>query len=262
MDRRPFNNWGRYILKNSDRRSSTQAKQPCSAKWIEKYALKRGKPCFCGQTYCFLWSGSPCPPVCVSIFGRHMQGPVLRWQNIKTTLWDTFWDIVGHCEIIWNISRHYKTLWCRVRYCLTFRDIVKHCVSAYLWDICRAQFSWRRIFKTPFQLCFVTQNEFCHLQKTLMNRIYIAEWNLKIFHQKESFCKNVISKIIFGRIFANYPGQNWAVEQFSKTMLTRDPRQRVSNHSSFEGRGEFLGKPHNKNYIVYLEGSLSFFVHI
>ena len=99
--------------------------------------------------YCFLWSGNPpLPPVCVSIFGRHMQRPVLRWQNIKTTLWDTFWDIVGHCEIFWNILRHYKTLRCNVRYCLTFRDIVKHHVSAYLWDICRAKASGGRISKT------------------------------------------------------------------------------------------------------------------
>ena len=210
--------------------------------------------------FSLIWKSLP------SCMCQHIWETYAGTNSSLTEYWNhivgSFWDIVGHCEIIWNISRHYKTFWCGVRYCLTFRDIVKHYVSANLWDICRAKFSWRRIFKTPFQLGFSTQNEFCHLQKTLMNRIYIAEWNLKIFHQKESFCKNVISKIIFGRIFANYPGQNWAVEQFSKTMLTRDPRQRVSNHSSFEGRGEFLGKPHNKNYIVYLEGSLSFFVHI
>ena len=78
-----------------------------------------------------------------------------------------------------------------VNHCETFQNIVKHYVSANLWDICRAQFSGGRIFKTPFQLCFWTQNEFCHLQKTLMNRIYIAEWNLKIFHQKDSFCRKV-----------------------------------------------------------------------
>ena len=186
------------------------------------------------------------------------------------------WDIVWHFETLWNIMcqhifetpggpsspvgeylknivKYPEIFWDFVKHRETFRDIVKHCVSANLWDICRAQFSWRRIFKTPFQLGFSTQNEFCHLQKTLMNRIYNAEWNLTIFHQKDSFCKNVISKIIFGRIFANCPGQNWAVEHFLKTMLTRDPPcQRVSNHSSFEGRGEFLGKLHNKKGIVYL----------
>ena len=148
------------------------------------------------------------------------------------------WDIVWHFETLWNI------------------------VCQQICETSAGPSSPEGEYLKPFQLGFSTQNEFCHLQKTLMNRIYIAELNLKIFHQKDSFCKNVISKITFGRIFANCPGQNWAVEQFLKTMLTKDPCQRVSNHSSFEGRGEFLGKPHNKNYIVYLEGSLSFFVHI
>ena len=137
---------------------------------------------------------------------------------------EIFCDITKHCGVMWDIVWHFETLWnimCQhicetsagrrlpvgeylkhivwyseifwdfVNHCETFRNIVKHYVSANLWDICRAQFSGGRIFKTPFQLCFWTQNEFCHLQKTLMNRIYIAEWNLKIFHQKDSFCRKV-----------------------------------------------------------------------
>ena len=140
------------------------------------------------------------------------------------------WDIVWHFETLWNIMcqhicetsagpsspvgeylkhilRYSEIFWDFVNHCETFQNIVKHYVSANLWDICRAQFSGGRIFKTPFQLCFRTQNEFCHLQKTLMNRIYIAEWNLKIFHQKDSFCKNGISKIIFGQ---NFSKLSWA----------------------------------------------------
>ena len=97
------------------------------------------------------------------------------------------WDILRYFETLWNIVRHFGTLW-----------------NIMCQQICETSAGPSspegEYLKHLFNFAFGPRMSFA-ICKTLMNRIYIAEWNLKIFHQKDCFCRKICIQIIFGQNF-------------------------------------------------------------